>query len=275
MRSSKLVVVLIAVSILLGAIPAVGDATAEAGRKVAAKWGDAVVTLQLVVKTSMSYEGEGDKRESKVEATGAAIDPSGLVVTSLSATSPEDALSGMFGGEDGMSISSEVTDVKVLLGDGTELPAKVVLRDKDLDLAFVRLKDKPAKPLAYLDLSKASKPSMLDETIVLYRLGTVASRVLAATTDRVQAVVEKPRTFYIPGMVTMGASLGAPVFAVDGSPVGLLLLRTVATSMDDMSFLSGMSGMGMTYIVLPAGDVLEVAKQAGEEEQPADEPPAE
>lgn len=267
----KVVTVALAVTLAaLAGCAALADATAEAGRKTAAKWGDAVVTLQLVIKTSMSYEGESDKRESKVEATGVVIDPTGLTVTSLSATSPEDAFSGMYDEEDGISITTEVTDVKVLLGDGTELPARVVLRDKDLDLAFVRLKEKPAKPLAYLDLSKTAKPTILDEMVILHRMGTVASRVLAACTDRVQAVVEKPRRFYIPGMLSMGVSLGAPAFAVDGDPIGILLLRTSTTSSDDMSYFSGISSMGMTYIILPATDISEVAKQAGEDEGSAE-----
>jgi len=60
----------------------------------------------------------------------------------------------------------------------------------------------------------------------------------------------------------MAASLGAPVFATDSSPIGLLLLRMLQTKSADMSFFSGLSGMGLTYIVLPAADILEAAKQA-------------
>ena len=245
--------------------PAFSDAEAEAGRKTAAQWQDTVVTLQLVIKTSMSHGGEeGMKRESKSEATGAVIDPSGLIVTSLSVTSPTDVFSSMMSSdsESKLDFSSELVDIKILLPDGRELPAKIVLRDKDLDLAFIRPKQKPAKPLVAIDFTKATKPGLLDQAITLYRLGTVASRSLAACPDRIQAIVEKPRTFYIPGAASMAASLGAPVFAADSSPIGLLLLRTIQTKSADMSFFSGLSGMGLTYIVLPAADILEAAKQA-------------
>jgi len=257
--------VCVALLCLLLVLPAFGDADAEAGRKTAAQWQDAVVTLQFVIKTSMSYSGEeGFKRESKSEATGAVIDPSGLVVTSLSVTSPTDVFSSMMpdSSEGKVDFSSELVDMKILLPDGQELPAKIVLRDKDLDLAFIRPKQKPAKPLAAIDLTKAAKPALLDQVIILHRLGTVASRSLAACTDRIQSVVEKPRTFYIPGVASMGASLGAPVFAMDSGPIGLLLLRTLPTKSADMSLFSGLSGMGLAYIVLPATDILEAAKQA-------------
>ena len=137
-----------------------------------------------------------------------------------------------------------------------------MLRDKDLDLAFIRPKQKPAKPLAAIDFTKAAKPALLDQVIILHRLGTVASRSLAACMDRVQSIVEKPRTFYIPGVASMGASLGAPIFAMDSGPIGLLLLRTLQTKSADMSLFSGLSGMGLTYMVLPAADILEAAKQA-------------
>lgn len=248
-------------------LPAWGDEEAQAGRQIINKWQDTVVTVQLVIKTSMAFGGEeGSKRESKAEATGTVIDPSGLVVTSLSATSPEEVLGSMIPGQ--MDVSSEITDMKILLSDGKELPAKIVLRDRDLDLAFIRPTEKPTKPLTAIDLSKATKLALLDQTVTLYRLGTVASRAVAACFDRVQSIVEKPRTFYVPGLASMGASLGAPVFAMDTNVSGLLLLRTLPTGMsDEGGVFSGMSGMGMMYIVLPAADILEAAKQAPKVEE--------
>ena len=250
-------------------LPAFGDDVAQSGRQIAAKWQDAVVTVQLVIKSGMSYEGgEGQKRESKTEATGTVIDASGLTVISLAATNPSEFFEEMMASEDSefkMNFSSEVTDVKILLPDGQELPANIVLRDKDFDLAFVRPKEKPAKTLAYVDFTKAVKPGLLDQTVTLYRLGTVASRSIAGCVDRIQSVVEKPRTYYVPGANSESASLGAPVFAIDGNPIGVLLVRTRRTGpSEESSWFSGMSGMGLTYMVLPAADVLEAAKQAPE-----------
>ena len=272
MRSTiRLAVICAALALAMTAMPAAADDVAQAGRQVVEKWQGAVVTVQMVIKSSYSYGGEeGRKREDKSEVTGVVIDPSGLVALSLSATSPGEAFADMMPDdpEGKFQFSSELSDVKILLLDGQEIPANVVLRDKDLDLAFMRPKEKPAKPLAYVDLTKAAKPALLDQFIALYRLGTVASRSLAACVDRVQSVVEKPRTFYVPGAESMSVSVGAPVFALDASPIGVLLLRTRAGGGDEGSMFGGMSGMGMTYVVLPASDILEAAKQAGEGEAP-------
>jgi len=39
-------------------------------------------------------------------------------------------------------VETEITDIKILLDDGTEVaPLRLVLRDKDLDLAFIRAQD--------------------------------------------------------------------------------------------------------------------------------------
>jgi len=74
--------------------------------------------------------------------------------------------------------------------------------------------------------------------------------------------VEKPRTFYAVGIPMMAVSLGSPVFAPDASPIGLVLLRSLPVGSDVTG--SGMSSRGSMYIVLPASDVMEAAKQAVE-----------
>lgn len=254
----RIVVICVIAMALLGMLiqPAPADELAEASRQVAAKWKTAVVTVQMVLKLAGDSGADSSAQEMKVEATGSVIDPSGLVAVALSATDPMQAMSSGEGGES----SNEIKDTKIILADGQEIPAGIVLRDKELDLAFIKPNDKPAKPLDAMDLSKAAKVEMMDQILCLYRLGTVASRSLAGCLDRVQAVIEKPRTFYAPGIQVMIASLGSPVFAMDGSPVGILTLRSVPGGTD--TYGSGMSAMGMMYVVLPASEVLEASKQA-------------
>jgi len=250
---------------LLSASSVLADQQAATGRQLAAKWEKAIVTIQLVVQSSVSYDGQdGGKRETKSEATGTVINPSGLVVMSLSATSPEEAMGQMMSqGSRNVKVSSQITDIKIITGDGTEIPAKIVLRDKDLDLAFIRPKRKPASPMTAINLAKAVKLSQFDESIILYRLGNSANRQIAGVLDRVQTVLNKPRTQYAMGMSAMSASLGAPVFAMDGNVSGMLLLRSQPSGVTDSSgTFSGLSGMGMMYIVLPADNIIEAAKQA-------------
>jgi hypothetical protein len=135
------------------------------------------------------------------------------------------------------------------------------LRDKDLDLAFIRPKTKPASPMTAVDLSKFAPAQLLDEVITLNRLNSAAGRAYAASVERISAVVQKPRTFYIPDSTMTSTTLGSPAFALDGKVVGLVVMRAVNSK--------GGSGSrnyreNMTSIILPAEDILKGAKQAPE-----------
>lgn len=247
------------------------DEGAVAGRSILSKYQDAVLTVKLVIKQGMTVAGrDTNKTESKSEATGTVIDPSGLTVISLTDTDPGDLLGDMMGGGDDedmkFKMESEVTDVKLILPDATEVPAKIVLRDKDLDLAFIRPVSKLAKPLTFVDLAADSKPKILDELIVLNRLGKVANRAPAVSLDRVESMIEKPRTFYVPGRGASSGGLGSPVFTYDGKLVGLQLLRSIKMEgrPDFTSMLSGLGGLGIIPVILPASDIAEAAKQAPE-----------
>ena len=104
-----------------------------------AKNQDALVTVKLVVNYNISFGGQEQQKESKTEAMGTVIDPSGLTVISLTTIDPSALMKAqMRGGQRDMKIDSEVKDAKIVLADNTEIPAQVVLRDKDLDVAYLR-----------------------------------------------------------------------------------------------------------------------------------------
>lgn len=239
------------------------DDTAAAGRQIASKYENAIIKAQLVTEMSMSMDGRESKRESKTETTATIIDPSGLAVVSLSAINPAETYTSMGFGED-LNLKSQVTDVKFRLSDGNEIQGKIVLRDKDLDLAFIRPSEKPEKPFQCVDLSQNAKPDRLDQIFVVSRLGKVAGRALSVCLDRVQAIVEKPRTFYVPSFVSMVSDMGAPVFSTDGKMIGLLVLRTMPRGGEDSGF--GMGSSGALPMILPTSDIIKVAKQAPENE---------
>ncbi len=258
MRVTLCTAAALAIMLSLGGPAAALDA-AEA-RKIVQANEKAVIIVQLVLETSSSYEGSTEKRQTKMSATGTVIDPTGLVVTSLYEVNPTEAYSRLFGGEDGGSMSSKAVDAKIRLSDGTDIPADFVLRDPDLDLAFLRPKKPVQKPMAFVDLSQSSTPEMLDEVLVLSRLGSAASRSLAATDDRVRAVIAKPRTFYI---LNGGkhSSLGGPVFTLDGKPAGISVLRFASGQQSDRGSRGGMDDM-MAVVALPSASVAKIAEQA-------------
>jgi len=163
------------------------------------------------------------------------------------------------------TLDSQVKDAKIVLADGTELAAEIALRDKDLDVAFVRPVVKPTKPLVAVDLARAGSPQVLDVVVCLNRLGKVAGRAATVSLERIGALVERPRRFYVlnPG----GASgVGSPVFSLSGAPLGIILIRN-ATGDADINFasiFSGPSSLGILPAIIPAADLLEDAKQAME-----------
>jgi S1-C subfamily serine protease len=257
--SSHLIPVALALGLAGVAIPGQASELAEKGREIFKQNQQAVVTVQVVLK--MSYSGAAKSSENRQEITGMVVDPSGLTVLALSACDPSEMYQRMMSEQGSQNkLEIEVTDLKILQADGTELPAEIVLRDKDLDLAFIRPKAKLASPIAAVDLSKSAPAQLLDEVITLNRLNSAAGRAYAASVERISAVIQKPRTFYIPDSTMTTTTLGSPAFSLDGKVVGLLVMRAINSK--------GGSGRNlrdsMTSIILPAEDVLKAAKQAPE-----------
>ncbi len=248
---------------------------------IAQAWGEAVVQVKVVMKYRVVMQGrEIRKGESEIEALGTVIDPSGLTVLSNTNIDPTKTYADMLkkaksGGEDmgNFDIESSFAEVRMMLPDGSELPARVVLRDKDLDLAFVRPSEKPAKPLIAVDLSKDGKPAMFDEVLFLGRMGVIGGRVPSASIFRVEAVVRKPRSYYLVDQNAVSGRLGSPAFTMDGKMVGILLLRAMETQEGGTGPLEmvfgGISRLGIYPVILPSDEVAAVARQATEK-QPVD-----
>jgi hypothetical protein len=237
-------------------------------REMVKKWQDAIVNVRVVLKVRMSMAGrEMNSSDESVDTVGTVIDPTGLTVLSLSALNPGAMMNKLMtsagggNGQDQIGITSEPTDVKIRMSDGREVAARIVLRDEDLDLAFLRPTVAPDKPLTSVNLSEGGKPAMLDEVVVLSRLGRVGGWTPSASLHNIGAVIEKPRTFYVLAGATGGT--GTPAFLPNGRIVGLLTMRQVdAGRASMMSMMGGTEGLGLLAVILPAADVLEIASQA-------------
>jgi hypothetical protein len=243
------------------------DDLAEKGRAIFKKNQHVVLTVQLVIKSKFSVGGLGNQsNESRQDVTGTVLDPSGLTVLSLSVTDPgqmmQEIVSGMADEDAKFKMETELSDIKMLLEDGTEVPAEVVLRDKDLDLAFIRPKAKLVTPLQALDFNNSGKAELLDQVIALNRLGGAAGRAYAASIERVSAVVERPRLFYVPEATMTQTTLGSPAFTLDGKVLGLFVTRSLKQKGNGTGFFGISQPEPATAIVIPADAVLKAAKQA-------------
>jgi S1-C subfamily serine protease len=258
-----------AVAAALLAGPAQAQDDRAAAREIVKRWQSAIVNVRVTLKMRMSVGGrEMQSMDESVETVGTVIDPAGLTVLSLGSLNPGAMMNRLMGGsgsgQERMEIGSEPTDVKLRFADAKELAARIVLRDEDLDLAFLRPTVKPDKPLVAIDLSDEGRPSLLDPVVILSRLGRVGGWTPAASLQTIGAIIERPRTFYVIEAGSAGG-MGTPAFTPAGKVVGLLTMRSVQAGRPGMfSVMGGTEGLGLLPVILPAADVREIAKQAPE-----------
>jgi DNA-binding beta-propeller fold protein YncE len=136
------------------------------------------------------------------------------------------------------------------LPDGTEIPANFLLKDEDLDLAFIRpIQDSPDsiktnfKKVTFRP-NAGTSIQVLDEVVSLGRLGSNLYRKSTLQRGWVNAVIDKPRDYYVIENVTPGT----PVFDQSGQWVGITAFRKEG-------------GKPSGVITVPAKDVMDIAQQ--------------
>lgn len=226
-----------------------------AARSAAEQSGRAVVTVRLVLKLKVG----GQEHEQKMEVPGVVIDPSGLTVASGSSIDPSGAIRRMVDAQrQRVTLESEVKETVILLEDGTELDAVVVLKDSDLDLAFIKPREAGLKLAAVSLKPRPGTAPLLSRIFVLTRLGKLASRALAVATGEVRAFVRGPAPYYVTDGET-STFVGTLAYTADGVPLGLFVKR-FATSIDGQA--SGRSSDAVMTVLRPVDKVLELAAQA-------------
>jgi hypothetical protein len=245
------------------------DAPVQAARELLAKHQDAVVWVSASCK--MKIEGTGVQfgggmfggSDMKAQALGTVIHPSGLTVVAYSDLDKASMFGNMSVNMDGeekkFQPKVEITGVKLRLADNTEVPAQIVLKDEDLDLAFIRpdapKAGDPPRVYAHLALDQAATAQVLDQVVALARLDQNLDRQPTVALSRIEAVVKKPRAFYTAVLLRKGG----PVFTLDGKLLGLAVQRKVpgANPLESMGDMSS-----FLPVILPTADVKEVADQA-------------
>jgi len=223
-------------------------------RDVIRKRGDAVVMVLATIKLRVNIGGREQASDQATQANATVLDGTGLTVLSLSSLQPDDVmtrtLSQRVPSGTKVDVTSEPSDIRMHLADGREVAAKLVLRDEDLDLAFIRPTEAPATPMTSVD-SAVGTPAILDPVMLVQRTSETTGWQTAASLGSIQLVIDKPRTYYEIAMPTMGGTgLGAPVFDLAGHFVGVVVLRNTGSR--------GSTSPG----VLPGGDIRDIAKQA-------------
>jgi S1-C subfamily serine protease len=257
------------IGVFLHPTHAAEESISAQAKKVFTERQDAVIWISVVAKISFQAEGVKEAvnipdREQKSEALGTFIDSTGMVVTSLGSIDPSREFSGReVRTRDGVvkiEANAIFKEVRVIMPDGTEIPADIVMRDIDLDLAFLRIKSgaKEAKGVEFkpVDLKNAAVVGVSDDAITISRNDEVLNRVASVARGQITSVTKKPREF----LRATGANLGCPTFAPDGKLIGIAVTRTVR-------------GKSSQTVIIPAADVLEIADQARAAKPVAEEKP--
>jgi hypothetical protein len=231
---------LILVSSRLCALP---DTEAEAGRAVLKRYADAVIGVELVVTIKGTV---GDRtlpqREVKRETNGTVISADGLTVIALSSIDPRMGLNMPNARID----EPEFKETKLRGADNVEIPARVVLKDADLDLAFIAPEEKVAgRKFTFVNLDAATEAQILGTYFDIARGPKVQQRTPAIRVINVTGLIEKPRRF----ILASDYSPGCPTFDAKDHVLGIAVRHLV-------------NGQPTGNVILPAADVAEIAKQA-------------
>ncbi|MCA9243001.1 MAG: trypsin-like peptidase domain-containing protein [Phycisphaerales bacterium] len=230
----------------------------------------ALVRIRFVQKTT-APQGE---REAEREIPGVMIDPTGIVVTSNTASGGINAFMKQ------LQIQTNVSQIKVFIGDDEEgLDADKMPHDSDRDLVWIKIREPGDRKFDFVDLSGAVEPKIGDELFTVSLMSKFYGLVPVVKIGQLGGMATKPRKLFIPTNMGEGQTeLGAAVFARDGSVVGLLVLQ-----MPDSDDATAMQE-DIALLILPAADVAKATQRSREaaaaappapvEEKPADEKPA-
>ncbi|MEI6255392.1 MAG: hypothetical protein WCQ77_01985 [Planctomycetota bacterium] len=225
-------------------------------RKIFAQYKDSVVKVTGVATVRLTAANRPGlnlpEREDKVRADGTIVDASGLTVLSLSAIDPSRMVDGREANTPGGAIkveaSATIKELEIILGDGTEIPATLVFKDTELDLAFVRPKaDAPeANGVTFVpvNLAAGGRAEVADYTVTVARLDELFNYDPALTPGQIWAVVERPRPFYLGG----GIVRGCPMFLLDGKLLGIGIMKLSKTR-------------GQSQAIVPADEVAKLIPQ--------------
>ena len=231
--------------------PIFGKKPETTWRKLLDDHANCVTWVSVTVRLEISAGGRSmPPQEQKLEALGTIIAEDGLTVLSLNNVDPTANILSRIRSP-GASVNVNYTEVMLLMQDGTEVPAKLLLKDVDLDLAYVLPIKERRDEFSEVVFSQVpqkvaeeNEPMILDEVVSIGKLRRTLYRQSTLHRGWVNAVIEKPRKYF----VIENTIAGTPVFDRQGNWLGVVVYKMV-------------SGRPSEIVTLPASDVLEIAEQ--------------
>lgn len=241
----KLHPLIAAAGLVLAAIaPASADFKAEA-RQVFADKAPSVIGVRGLLKIEASMNGKPAGSQDKQLHTNGVVIADDLIAVAYRTLKPD--VSASLGKRPGLTVETELSELKLITPDGEEYDAKLVLHDEDLGVAFVAVDPKGENADGFsiepLDVSKDVTVQQLDDLIAIGRLPEKLRSVARVNIATVAAIVERPRMIYI----CQGISMSNPVFNASGDFIGLSV---------------AIKNTGAAPVIMPAKYIRKVMDQA-------------
>jgi len=205
--------------------PQLAFAEKDAGPKIyqnlLSRYGKSIVTVSYV----LSFDGAGSDQRVQGETDATLISADGLLLVPSSVLNPTDMYQKVYRSQgDGKIPNMRSSEIKVRLpGSDQPLEATVVTQDRDLGLAWLKIKS-PPKNLTFVNLAKADDPKVGQKA---YSVGLISEEFDYAPfiqETRVQGEIAVPYKAFVTDRP------GTMLFAEDGTPLGFTVLRIDGTS---------------------------------------------
>lgn len=204
------------------------------------------------IKFILDVQGQ----EQEQEVTGVMITADGLVLTS---NIPFGGMARLMGAENTFTPK----DIKVLVGDDTQgVEAKLISRDSELSLAWIKIDKAPDSPYAFVDFADNAEAKLGDSLLIVRRMNKFFDRASYVAEARVAGLIAKPRTMIVPSNGFRIQDFGLPVFGSDGKLIGastiLIPEGDEASGTDLREIFSDAPG----GLILPAKEVVDATQRA-------------
>lgn len=207
----------------LGLSPVTAEIAPQA-REVHEAKQSSILGIRGIVKMTASMNGNPAGSSETEIWNNALVIGDGLAITAYRAISPD--LAAQQAQRPGLQLSSETSELNLVDASGEEYPAKLILHDDDLGVAFLAIDPSSEAAANFkvtpIDISGDPEIQLLQELVSIGRYNSNMRFTTSLRTAPVSAVVERPRLKY----AISGMSLGQTAFTADGEFVGLVVPHT-------------------------------------------------
>jgi hypothetical protein len=211
------------IAIATATVSAASDDQTKVYQRLLSRYGRTVVMVNYVLSFENAGGAADQRTQGETEAT--LVSKDGLLIVPSAVLNPTDMFQKIYrNAGDGQMPNMRSSEIKVRLpGSDEPLEAQVITQDRDLGVAWLKIK-LPPSDLEYVDLGKALDPIVGQKA---YVVGVIAEEFDYAPfldETRIQGKIEVPYKAFIADQP------GKMLFDANGRPIGFAVLRIDGTA---------------------------------------------